>query len=276
MADDESIVIKPREFPADLLLPENTSELAKFMDEPFPAIAEMITGAMAAGPRSWMIMGGRIVQSMFKAKLFQQVSQEIKDLRDMGAIPDDYADESKYRYGAKTWVELMSAIDEETPDADRLDALKAMFYGANRINATDADRILAYQMFQTAKRLNSGELLTLKCAHDAHKAGLYEGVVGKPEGPIVSVLDWARKICGQSGHRLVDIVLRYQGRLVEEGLISAYVGSVESHENHRRVDVQNARMTDFGIRFCTTIYDYQLVREQIDLKAKQNRNSGSV
>jgi hypothetical protein len=35
MSKDESIVIKPHEFSADLLLPENADELAKFMDEPF-------------------------------------------------------------------------------------------------------------------------------------------------------------------------------------------------------------------------------------------------
>jgi hypothetical protein len=155
MADDERIVIKPREFSADLLLPENNSELAKFMDEPLTAIAETITGAMAAGPKTWMIMGGRIVQSMFKAKLYQQVSEEIKGLRDLGAIPKDYADESKYRYGAKTWVELMSIIDDEAPDADRLDALKSMFYGVNKISASEGQRIVNYQLFQIAKKLTS-------------------------------------------------------------------------------------------------------------------------
>jgi hypothetical protein len=109
MADDESIVIRPREFSDDLLLPEHTDELAKFMDEPLSVIAEMITGAMAAGPKSWMVMGGRIVQSILKAKLFQQVSREINELRDKGKIPEDFANEEKYRYGAKSWVELFAA-----------------------------------------------------------------------------------------------------------------------------------------------------------------------
>jgi hypothetical protein len=152
-------VIKPREFPDDLLLPENRDELAKFMDEPLPAIAEMITGAMAAGPKSWMLIGGRIIQSLYKAKLFQQLSREIKELREKGKIPNDFADETKYKYGAKSWVELFAAIDEDVPDTDRLDALKAMFYEVNKINASDKERILNYQMFQIAKRLTSGELL---------------------------------------------------------------------------------------------------------------------
>jgi hypothetical protein len=226
------------------------------MDEPFTAIAETMTGAMAAGPKTWMMMGGRIVQSMFKAKLFQQVSQEIKELREKGEIPEDYADERKYKYGAKTWVELMSFIDEETPDADRLEALKAMFYGVNKINATDADKILAYQMFQTAKRLNSGELLVLRCTYEAYKAGVYNA-----KADMVSVLDWASKLNNTVGRQLVDVIVRDQDKLVQEGLLSPYMGSLESFLHNRRVSTGNARLTDLGMRFCVTIQSYQLVRE---------------
>lgn len=261
MAEDESIVIRPREFDEGLLLPESTSELAKFMDEPFPAIAEMITGAMASGPKAWMVMGGRIVQAIFKAKLFQQVSEEIKELRDMGAIEEDYADEVKYKYGAKTWVELFAAIDDQdSPDADRLESLKAMFYRVNKINATDSERILAYQMFQTAKRLNSGELLVLRCAYDAYKANRFDVNSG-----MVSVLDWAQTL----NSKLVDVIVRDQDKLVQQGLLSPYLGSLEAYLHSRRVTVGNARLTDLGIKFCEAIHDYQLVREQIDLRRKR-------
>ena len=74
-------------------------ELAKFMDQPLTAIVETITGALAAGPQAWMVMTGRIVQGILEAKLFQQLSLEIKELRAKGKIPDDFADEKKYKYG---------------------------------------------------------------------------------------------------------------------------------------------------------------------------------
>ncbi len=38
-------------------------------------------------------MSGRIVQGILKGRLFQQVSREIKDLREKGKIPDDFGDE---------------------------------------------------------------------------------------------------------------------------------------------------------------------------------------
>src|SRR6266849_6749017 len=40
--------------------------------------------------------------------------------------------------------------------------MKAMFLAANRIAATDGDSLLAYQLFQIAKRLKSGQLMLRK------------------------------------------------------------------------------------------------------------------
>jgi hypothetical protein len=158
-AEEESLVLKPREPLRDILLPENTDELAKFMEQPLTAIAEVVTGALAIGPTNWGPMAGHAVQAILKGKLYQQVSREIKELRDKGKIPDDFADEKKNKYGFKSWVDLLKAIDDDPPDSDLLDALMAMFYGANKINATDGEKILCYQLFHIAKRLNSRELL---------------------------------------------------------------------------------------------------------------------
>jgi hypothetical protein len=78
--EEESIVVTPREPFSDAILSENADELAKFMDQPLPAIAEMVTGWLAAGPKS---LDGR------NGSHFQQVGREIKRLRDAGKIPDD-------------------------------------------------------------------------------------------------------------------------------------------------------------------------------------------
>jgi hypothetical protein len=67
----EGIVLKPRELFSDVILSQNKDELAKFMDQPLTAIAETITGALAAGPQAWMVMTGHIVQAVLKGKLFE-------------------------------------------------------------------------------------------------------------------------------------------------------------------------------------------------------------
>src|SRR6266566_543113 len=168
------------------------------MDQPLSAIAEALTGALAAGPNAWTAMTGHIVQACLKGKLFEQVSREIRELREKGKIADDFAEK---KYGFQSWVELLKTIDDETPDQDKLDALKAMFYAVNKIGIEDAERILNYQLFQIAKSLTSGQLLLLKVVHESRSAGEFS-----MQGQQLSVLAWAEKMAARLGHKLSYLV----------------------------------------------------------------------
>lgn len=246
----EEVVLKPREPFSDALLPQSSDELAKFMDQPLTAIAETITGALAAGPKAWAVMTGRIVQGILQGKLYQQVSREIKELRDKGKIPDDFADEKKYKYGFKSWVDLLKTIDEKPPDADLLEALMAMFYGANKVNATDAQKMLSYRLFQIAKRLTSGELLLLKTLYDAYKRRDFQ-----PQ--TMNLSDWANKIAKLQGHHLTALVLKDEHALVEEELISGYRSATVATFD-QTVNENNARLSDLGAAFCQNIETYRV------------------
>jgi hypothetical protein len=215
------------------------------MDQPTMAIAESITGVMAAGPKAWMVMGGHIVQAMLKGKLFQQVSQEIKELREKGKILDDFADE-KHKYGFKSWVELLTIIDEDMPDADRLDALKAMFYGVNKVNATHGQRIAAYQMFQIAKELTSGQLLYLNVCYRLYKSGNY-GATSES-----SVQEWLDIVCRKMGHQVFGLADRHDFALAEYGLLH------RRHPESHRIAQTWAPLTILGISFCTNIDSYHV------------------
>ena len=249
MAQEESIVLKPREPFSDALLPQSADELAKFMDEPLTAIAEAITGALAAGPKAWTLMTGHIVQGILQGKLYQQVSREIKELRDKGKIPDDFADEKKYKYGFRSWADLLKTIDEKPPDADLLEALMAMFYGANKVNATDAQKMLNYRLLQIARRLNSGELLLLRTIYHAFKRQDYQQ-------QDMSLLQWASKIARLQGHNLTALVLKDERALADEELISSYRDATVTAFN-QVVQENNARLSDLGIAFCQNIETYR-------------------
>jgi len=250
MAEEECIVLKPREPFSDALLPQSADELAKFMDQPLTAIAEAITGALAAGPKAWTLMTGHIVQGVLQGKLYQQVSREIKELREKGKIPDDFADEGKYKYGFKSWVDLLKTIDEKPPDADLLEALMAMFYGANKVNGTDSQKMLSYRLLQIARRLNSGELLLLRTLYDAFKHQDYQQqFMGLPQ--------WASKIAGLQGHNLSALVLKDEHALVEEELISGYANAGTTAIGQSVLE-NNARLSDLGIAFCQNIQTYRI------------------
>jgi hypothetical protein len=249
MAEEESFVLKPREPFSDALLPQSTDELAKFMDQPLPAIAEAITGALAAGPTARIEIAGHIVQAILKGRLYQQVGREIKNLRDAGKIPDDFANEKKNKYGFKSWVDLLKAIDEDPPDADLLEALMAMFYGANKVNATGAQKMLSYRLFHIARRLNSGELLLLRTLYDAFKRRdfQYESI---------SLTKWTEKVAKMQGHNLTALVLKDEHALVKEELITGYRDATVM-PLHQVVLENNARLSDLGIAFCQNIETYR-------------------
>jgi hypothetical protein len=249
MADEESIVIKQREPFSDAILPQNADELAKFMDGPTVRIAELLTGALAAGPKAWLLITGHLVQGILKGQLFQQVSREIKKLIDDSKIPPEFADEKKFKYGFRSWVDLLKTIDDDPPDADLLKALMAMFYGVNRINATDSEKMLSYRLFQIAKRLTSGELLLLKTLWDA----LSKGLAGDGNRNLEV---WAEKIAKSQGHNLTALVMKDQHALMEENLISGY--DLSAHPTNKVVDDRNGRLTDLGIAFCKNIDVYRI------------------
>src|SRR5258708_4380730 len=144
MAIEPSLVVKRRDY-SDIAQLQDPQTLEEFLDQPLTFIAETITGFLGDGVKGVSASGGRIVQAIQKGRAYKQWDVELNRLRATGRIAEDFADN---KYGFQTWVELMTIIDEEAPDADRLNALKAMFCSVNKVNATDGERIAAYQLWQ--------------------------------------------------------------------------------------------------------------------------------
>jgi hypothetical protein len=92
-----------------------------------------------------------------------------------------------------------------------------MFYAVNRINANDVQRILAYQLFQIAKKLTSGELLLLKTVFEAHCSGTFNSVTSQ------KLIGWAQDMAGRAGHGVAALVMRDGLTLEQQGLITARV-----------------------------------------------------
>jgi len=239
MTDGESFIVERRDHPDlnQIILAENKDALAQFLDEPLTAIVESITGALAAGPKAWSASAGRLVQGALKAKLFEQLSREIKDLKDKGKTPDDFAEK---RNGFQSWVELMTIIDEESPDPERLAALKAMFYAVNRVNAEDAERILSYQLFQIAKKLTAGQLLYLKVCYEIYRKQEFPRNFGRFD-------EWLTVAAQRLGHNVLSLIRLDDQALAELGLV-----------DNNNLGVRNTNLSDLGIKFCEEMQKYHL------------------
>jgi len=243
MSDEESYIVKYRDL-ATIVRTQDATALEEFLEQPLQAIVETITGVLASGKTLQMYaIAGHLVQGALKGKLFQQVSREINKLREAGRIDPNFAEK---KMGYQSWVELMSIIDSELPDEDRLEALKAMFFSVNKINATDAERIVAYQLFQIAKRLNSAELMVLKAVFE-----LYRDQTFGPEGRR-DYGAWEQRVAEKLGSPLVGLVQLGEEALTKNGLLTPRLADTSF------IAARNARLTDLGIRFCHNIHEYQL------------------
>jgi hypothetical protein len=207
---DESYIIKPTD-PSAIVRLQDPALIEQLLDQPLAIVAGAVTEWIKSGNGYCAGVGLRVAQAALKGRVFQQLARELDELRSKGKIPDDFAEK---KFGYQTWVELLTVLDGEPLDEDRLEALKAMFYAVNKVGATDGERILGYQLFQIAKRLTSRELLLLRAVFDAYNSGEYSS----PTATNLGV--WAEQMGKRLGHGLLFLVMRDQAVLEQQGLIS--------------------------------------------------------
>jgi hypothetical protein len=244
MADEQrTYIVKKRDL-ADIIHLEDAGALEVFLQNPLGVIAQATVEFFSHGPKALVGPGVRIVQGALKGNLFKRLAMEVEDLRKKGKIDENFGET---KYGFQSWVELLSIIDEDTPDEDRLEALKAMFYSINKVNATDAEQILGYQLFQIAKKLTSNELLVLKAAYELRNEGKTT-VTGQG-----AFRDWAQAVSGHLGHSLISLIDHADRALVENQLLTD-----RFHGDRSGISWPNWRLTDLGLRFCENIERYKV------------------
>src|SRR5258708_6566184 len=157
MNEDESYIVKATDL-AEIIRTKDGAALGQFLKDPKSAIAGALIQGLSDGSSAFKQPLIRIAVAALSGYAVEQFAKEIKAFQEKGKVPDDWAEKPR---GFQTWVELLKVIDEDCPDEERLDALKAMFFAVNKVNASDAERITGYQLFQIAKKLSSNDLLIL-------------------------------------------------------------------------------------------------------------------
>jgi hypothetical protein len=170
-----------------------------------------------------------LVQAAFKADAFRQLGREVRLLREKGKLAEDFEGN---KYGYQTWVELLSIIDEDTPDAEH---------------------ILGYQLFQIAKRLTSNELLVLKGVFELYKRGPGSPLMGGGVG----YSRWSEIVAEHLGHYLKSLVQAASPSLEKHQLLS-------EHFTGDTIYPQNGRLTDLGIKFCENVERYQVEKRDCE------------
>jgi len=243
---EELEIIPPTRDLARIIREQDSAALSAFMKDPSSAIAGALIEILTQGPTAFAGSAVRIGVAALSGRGVRQLAAEVEELRKKGKIVDDYAER---KYGFKTLVELLKVIDGEGPDEDRLDAMKAMFFAAYRVDASEAKEVLAYQLFQIAMQLNSNELLVLKA--------IFANQGSFQAGTMIGYQQWASMVASYVGHGIGALVEHADKALVENRLISDRIMS-----DRNSVDTRNGRLTDLGIKFCENIEHYQAEKKQ--------------
>lgn len=244
MSEDDSYLVKKRDL-AEIIHSKDSAALSEFLKDPRSVIAGVLIEGFSHGPSAFTQPLIRVGVAALTGRALEQFAKEIRDFREKGRIPDDWAEKPK---GYQTWVELLRVIDEENPDEERLNALKAMFFAVNRMNTADAERIVAYQLFQIAKKLTSGELLLLKAVN-----GIKDDPAWHQGGTRKDFKDWANAVGVKLGHSMVALIEHHETALIENNLLAPRVSEIRT-----AVATGNGRLTDLGIKFCENIECYQI------------------
>jgi hypothetical protein len=254
--DGESYIIKPKD-PSAIIRLQDSAVIEQLLENPPAVLAELLAGWFSVGNGFMAAAGCRIAQAAFKGRVFQQFASEFKQLRDKGKIPDDFVGK---KYGYKSWVELVTILDEELPDEDRLEALNAMFYSVNKIGVADSERIANYQLFQIAKRLTSGQLLLLKVAHErATEAGFLPNAT-------LGANNWLELLAQKLGHRITGLVEQDERVLMQNGLLTG-----RSWSDGSGINDGNGRLTPLAFKFCENLKTYRTDLD--DAKGHEAMNS---
>ncbi|MBI5530234.1 MAG: hypothetical protein HY918_01910 [Candidatus Doudnabacteria bacterium] len=239
---------KPSAIQGELLSYRNPKDLEILLDQPKTKIAAIISAGLAMGKEEIILAGGRILQGALVGKMKQQLGQELQFLLDKGKIKPNYGDK---KYAVDSFAELLNFIDNEAPDEDRFDAIKAMFFAV--IKEKDGEEILNYQVFQITKKLTSSQLLTLRAAYKVYKKeDSTLAMTGEASG-------WLSTIARLAGHNSAGLVENDEVMLIDQKLISDRTYSDRS--GIRSAD----RLTDLGIKLCKNIEEYHQIKTQNNL-----------
>jgi hypothetical protein len=237
---------------SDIVHLENPNVIEHILSKTRAEATAYVGKLLQSGVPRYVAGGPRVAYTAMVIEGLTDLGREISAWIKVGRFPDDFSGRPA---GYQTWVDLLREIDSNPVDGERLKAMKAMFFSANEVTASDAQSVVAYQLFQIAKILISGELLLLKAVYDAYRNGVFSGTTGN-----VTLEGWAQTIAGRLGHGLFPLVIRDSIALEQHGLINARVaiGSAPHQPTQNFVSPVNARITNLGIRFCENIQSYNV------------------
>jgi hypothetical protein len=148
----------------DPMSPERSNALWK----PIQAVIELATGIGASEPKDWFLSAGHVLQRVRGGRFTATLVNEINDFRAKGRIKDDYFESDQ---GQACLQELLNALDTDSPDEIRFNAMKSVLLAIASENLSSRNDVVPLQVMQICRQLSSGEVLVLSATDALHNSG---------------------------------------------------------------------------------------------------------
>ena len=189
------------------------------------------------------VASGHILQAALKGRGWKQVLEEVHKLQKKGKIRSDFADQKN---GLESLAEVLQFIDEETPDEDRLRAVKAMLVALNASESKAGDEILNYRLLKIAKKVTATQVAILAVCFNNR------GVAMGNANPL-PMTAWRQTVAGKLGNGWLGLVESEEPGLSEMGLMAG------AEAQGWMQQPLNWGLTDLGIRFCQHLEAYKAI-----------------
>lgn len=225
----------------NLVKVETKDDIMELISRPATVIVETLTGILSSGRPELISSSGRIVQSIVKNTTLQQLGREFEYFQRKGRIKEDYFATNKNQV---TLIELLKFIDEETPDEERLKAMKSIFLASVSNEATENDEIMAFELIKICRTLSTKAIIVLKTAFN-----VTEDEKSKVNKNSVNRSEWMHNIAINSDSINPDLVELAETELIEVKLISSNTLPDANTFNH----TDHYRLTELGYILCQFI-----------------------
>jgi hypothetical protein len=240
---DESYVLAARDY-SEIAHLENPSVIERVLSTSRAEATAYVGKLLQTGAPRYILAGPKVAFTAMVIEALTDLGNEVAAWVKAGDIPKDFSGRPA---GYQTWVDLLQEIDSNPIDVERLKALKAMFLAANRVKAKEGESIAAYQLFQIAKRLTSGQFLLLKAAHERATEKDF-----RPD-PRIGAKDWLRIMSQRLGHEIEGLVELDERVLMQNGLLTD-----RSMSDQSGVNDGNGRLTLMAFKFCENLRTYSV------------------
>ncbi|PIQ78690.1 MAG: hypothetical protein CO042_03245 [Parcubacteria group bacterium CG_4_9_14_0_2_um_filter_41_8] len=223
----------------ELVKVDESESIEELLNKPTLKIAEFFTGFLKAEKNEWKGSAGRLVQALVKNNLLMQLGREINTYIKEGRIKEDYLETDLNRL---TLVELLKCIDEDSPDENRFEAMKKIFFEGASIDADGTKQALSYELMKVCRKLSSIDLLILAVCHDSIDEGAKESTVHSRE-------QWIGQVSQKLPFGYKEFV-----ELREENLEKLHLISGRTYSDGSGIRNQTTwRLTPLGTKLCEFI-----------------------